>query len=180
MNKRLFIAVDLPDEVNRTLGEYAEVLRDIHWYKPTEYHLTIKFIGDTEQERFENIKEVLGQIEHPVFRLKVNRLGYFPPDRHPRVIWAGFEESTALDNLHQKVEERLFELGVEKEDRAFTPHVTLGRNKDVPRKRVESYIEKRNDIYIPDIPVSSFILYSSELSSDGAVHTPEETYSLID
>lgn len=178
MGKRLFVAVDLPDEVNQLLGSYAEVLRDVRWYEPSAYHLTLKFIGEVTSEKMRAIQEQLEQVSGEPFRLTINRLGYFPPNRHPRVIWAGFDECEPLQKLHDDIEEKLKQLGVEKEDRDYIPHITLGKNKGVPKTRVETYIDRRSDIYIPDIPVDSFILYSSELTPDGAIHTPEQTYPL--
>lgn len=180
MSKRLFVAIDLPDTTNRALHEYAEVLRDVRWYKPSRYHLTLKFIGDTDMSDYAAIEESLGKISHAPFRLTIDKLGYFPPDRHPRVIWAGFEYCESLHHLQQKVEETLAELDIEKESREYIPHVTLGKNKGVPRTRVESFLDKRSDIYIPDIPVDSFILYSSELTPEGAVHTREKIYQLTE
>lgn len=180
MGKRLFVAIDLPDTTNRALNEFAEVLRDVRWYEPSRYHLTLKFIGDTNTSDYSAIKEALEQISHSPFSLTIDRMGYFPPNRHPRVIWAGFEYSEPLHDLHHKVEETLTELGIEKESRDYTPHITLGKNKGVPRTRVETFLDKRSDIYIPDIPVDSFILYSSELTPEGAIHTREKIYQLTE
>ncbi len=180
MGKRLFVAIDLTDKANRALNEYAEVLRDVRWYEPSRYHLTLKFIGDTETSDYVAIESSLEQIAHAPFSLTIDKMGYFPLNRHPRVIWAGFEYCESLHQLHDKVEDTLAELGIEKESRDYKPHVTLGKNKGVPRSRVASFIDKRSDIYIPDIPVDSFILYSSELTPEGAIHRREKIYPLTE
>lgn len=180
MGKRLFVAVDLPDKVNRQLVNYAEVLRDVRWYGPSDYHLTLKFIGEVESDQMQQVRQELKEVSQPPFHVTINSLGYFPPGRHPRVIWAGFDDSPDLQHLHQSIEDTLLELGVERDDRDYIPHITLGKNKSVPKTRVETYLERRSDIHIPDIPVDSFILYSSELTPDGAIHTPEQIYPLQD
>jgi 2'-5' RNA ligase len=180
MSKRLFVAIDLPDRVNHQLVNYAGELHDVRWYGPDDYHLTLKFIGEVEEQTEQNIRKQLDEVRLTPFTVTINRLGYFPPDRHPRIIWAGFEASESLQALHDDIDERLSEMGVEREKRDFTPHITLGKNKGVPKTRVETYLERRSDIHIADIPVDSFILYSSELTPDGAVHTPEKTYQLRD
>lgn len=177
--KRLFVAIDPPDDVKQQLENVQEPFNGLRWQNSDNYHLTLKFIGDTPVDQQQRIEETIADITADSFNLTINGLGYFPPNRHPRVIWAGVEEIPELMQLQTTIEERLADLGIEKENRDYHPHITIGKNKEVQRHKVEEFIDRHGDFKIPGIPVSEFILYSSELTSEGAVHTSEKSIPLF-
>lgn len=177
---RLFVAIDLPEEHNRRLagiGPDSE-LDGVRWYPADQLHLTLKFIGEEPPGRLDEITEQLTDLPVDPFTMTVQGLGYFPPNRHPRVIWAGLDENRRLQNLQQNVENMLESIGIEPEKRDFTPHITLGKNKSVNKTRVEQLIEEHKHLLIEDITVDRFTLYASELHPDGAEHIPQAEFML--
>lgn len=177
---RLFVAIDLPEKINEKLADIGAQsgLSGIRWYPAEQLHLTLKFIGDQPVGRLDEFKQQLTDLPVDSFTMDVEGLGYFPPNRHPRVIWAGLRENDLLQNLQQNVENVLEEIGVKPERRAYTPHITLGKNKSVNKTRVEEFIGNHSDLLFEDVPVQKFTLYASELHPDGAVHIPQEEFEL--
>ncbi|MFH5885577.1 RNA 2',3'-cyclic phosphodiesterase [Halalkalibaculum sp. DA3122] len=176
---RLFIAIDLPDWVAARLSELQDHGLDIRWTTPETMHLTLRFVGDMEDtaER-EQLIENLYEIRVPAFEMSINELGYFPPRKHPKIIWAGIQENRTLLNLQEMVEQACRTAGVEPEDRTFIPHVTIGRVGGESRKEVHSFFNRNKKIQIEGIPVDKFILYQSKLRPEGAQHIPVEYFAL--
>ncbi len=131
---RLFVAITLPDEVKTALaglrGELDRGLTSVRWVREESIHLTLKFLGDVEVTRLEDIRGELmtvvpGEMSIP---LEAAGVGVFPHHRAPRVLWVGFREvPEALAMLQQQVESEMERLGFPPERRAFNPHLTLGR-----------------------------------------------------
>lgn len=136
---RLFVALELPDALRGRLEEATAPLRatdlPVRWVDAAQLHLTLKFIGQVEEQRAGRISEALEETVAghggPVLRL--GGVGAFPSLRSPRVIWMGVEASPPLAALQKAVEDALATLGVEREKRDFHAHVTLGRT----RRRLE-------------------------------------------
>ncbi len=136
---RVFVALELPEALRNRLAEATVPLRapdlPVRWVDPAQLHLTLKFIGQVEEERVERMSEALSRTVagHQGVSLRLGGVGAFPSLRSPRVIWMGVEASPPLMALQEAVEDAMAELGVEPENRAFHPHVTLGRT----RRRLE-------------------------------------------
>ena len=176
---RLFVAIDLPEEINEQLADIGGHLDGIRWYDAHQLHMTLKFIGEVQRVKFESIREKLNQINGDAFELTVDGLGYFPPKRHPRVIWAGVQENAKLLGLQQDIEDVLSKEGIEPDNRKFKPHITLGKNIAVNKRKVEQFInDEGHDLLIQQVPVNQFKLYSSELNPQGAIHRIEQIYLL--
>lgn len=133
---RLFVAINLPDDVRRRVHEGVAGVRDrempARWTDPDQYHVTLKFIGQVRPDRRDDHVEVLRRIGagyRPV-ELTVRELGAFPSLRRPRVIWIGVHPTPQLRALKHDLEHGYASLGVERETRAFRPHVTLARAED--------------------------------------------------
>ncbi len=131
---RLFTAIDIPDEIRHALGATIGRLRPsakISWTNPEKLHITTKFIGDWSESRLEEVKAVLKSVGSPgAIRITVADLGYFPDARHPHTFWAGVKASPELAVLAHSTENAVAALGVAKEDRKFSPHLTLARIRD--------------------------------------------------
>lgn len=130
---RLFVAVNLPADVRRKVEEAVAVVRDrgmpARWTDASQYHVTLKFIGRVRPDRRDAHAEVLRRIGsgyRPV-DVTVGELGAFPSLRRPRVIWMGVEATPQLRALKHDLEHGYASLGVDRETRAFRPHVTLAR-----------------------------------------------------
>ena len=131
---RLFIALNLPDEVRTALHESAAPLRDaaprgVAWVRPDGLHLTLKFLGEVEEPRVADVDAALRRVaaSHAAVRVVIGGVGAFPSLARPRVVWAGVDASPRLELLQHDVEAACATLGFEVEGRAFRPHVTLGR-----------------------------------------------------
>lgn len=172
---RLFVAIDPPDEVRAALDLLLENLRGVSWTPPGQYHLTLRFIGETPAERFEAIHHALEPIRVEPFILPVVGVGAFPHDRPPRVLWAGLGGGhPRLHQLRQRVDDALLHAGLADLDvRTFHPHITLGRcGPGTSPGAVAAFLKQHRDFAAPDFRVGSFTLYRSDLAPAGAVHTP--------
>lgn len=131
---RLFIAIELPPEVQEVLGATQSMLArqpmPVRWVDPAGTHLTLKFLGATSPERVGLIEAALDDVarRHHPFLLKTAGVGSFPNRKAPRVIWLGVAgDLGALGAIQQDVEQFVAPLGYPTERRAFNPHLTLGR-----------------------------------------------------
>lgn len=132
---RTFVAIEFPEEVRDRLWAAAAPLRKpdwtIRWVGPERLHMTLKFIGEIEEGRADEFGRALDRAVGGIapFPVRLGGVGAFPSLDRPRVLWIGVEAPPALEALHRAVEEELSALGVDPDDRAFHPHVTLGRVK---------------------------------------------------
>src|SRR5579859_2657351 len=114
---RLFIAIDLDDPIRQRILRFMEGVRgfapEVRWISPASLHITLKFIGESNQ------------IQAAQTQISFRGSGFFPTARSPRVFWIGVEADEHLALAARSVEEALLPLGIEKEERAFTPHLTL-------------------------------------------------------
>jgi RNA 2',3'-cyclic 3'-phosphodiesterase len=132
---RTFIAVDLSDAIKDNLTALQEELgRDAHgvkWTQVHNMHLTLLFLGDVDQLEVVEICRVVQarSRRHKQFTLQAEGLGAFPNMRRPKILWAGITAGKdELRALHADLEDGLLELGCyRREDREYTPHLTLGR-----------------------------------------------------
>lgn len=178
---RLFIALDLPEDVVAALDRLCEGLPGARWSDPEQFHLTLRFVGEVGQGLFYEIGEALASVRHPPFELALKGLGQFPPRGAPHTLWAGVDDpSGALPTLRRRIERALEEVGAEPERRKFTPHVTLGRFRvPPPEERLGSYLFRRNLFRTARFPVGSFALCSSRLRPDGSLHATEARYDFV-
>lgn len=179
---RAFIAIELPPAAHAELARVIARLRTGHersvkWVDPEIIHLTLKFLGNTPNEKASAITEAVRQATRTVapFSLETTGLGAFPNAGAPRVIWAGVGGDLAtLRTLQEQIDRALIPLGFAPEARDFSPHVTLGRVRDgiPPRDRVD--LGKRlGSIVLPErmgIPVTHVCLMKSTLTPKGPLY----------
>ena len=175
---RSFIAIELPDEVKASLAGIQQGLKksgaDIRWVKTDNIHLTLKFLGDIEEEIVPDIIHVLkGTCQHHnVFSIEISGIGTFPAKKSPRVLWAGIHDNGELIKLHAEIEEGMASLGIDTEKRAFAPHLTFGRFRS-PRRRdllIEQIDMMRHESF-GLFDVRSIYLIKSDLKPSGAVYS---------
>jgi len=177
---RSFIAIDLPPRLQEALGALARELQEVRapvtWVKPERIHLTLKFLGDVASERIPDIQQGLEEVAKRAasFRLTATGCGAFPTLQQMRVIWVGLRaDGTALNRLQQAVEEAMAQLGYKREQRAFKPHLTLGRVKGRHHLRLlQELLLQRQDFTAEAFDVTELVLYKSELRPEGARYTP--------
>ncbi len=176
---RLFVAIDLPPDIAAQLQGICYGVPGARWVQPEQMHLTLRFIGEVDGGVFRDIKEGLGAIMTEGFALQVKGLGFFPPRKTPKVLWAGIAPVEEVSGLRNKIENVLLGMGLGPEGRKYSPHITLARLHDTPLARLSRFLAGNGLFATEAFPVSEFHLYSSELTSKGAFHTIEASYPLL-
>lgn len=175
MGLRCFISLELPEELKKNIYGYIEKLKaagsDVKWIPPENLHLTLKFLGNTPEELLKNINERLISLSksHDRFSLQVSGAGAFPNIKYPRVIWLGVHDSEETIKLQRDIDESMAELGFKRDEKQFTPHLTIGRvrslrNKDALIKELAALKE----VDFGKIEVNNITLMKSELKQGGA------------
>lgn len=179
---RLFVAVELGPEVRAALGDLQRDLRGrglerLRWTREEGIHLTLKFLGETPEERVPDIVEALERSVpgHRRHRLALARLGTFGGKSRPRVLWVDLDgEREALGALQASVESALAEIGFPAEDRRFSPHLTLARVRPETARDVAGPIARAIEtveVLRAIVPVEEVSLMQSRLGPGGAVYT---------
>lgn len=178
---RLFVAIELPQVTRDALARLQGGLPDVRWMDDTQMHLTLRFIGEVDGPAFEDIAVALSAVECERFSLALSGLGHFPPRGKPKTLWAGVDPSPDLIRLRDKVETALAALGFAHEKRNYQPHVTLARSSaGIKQGPLGAYLTANALFRAPPFAVSSFALFSSYLTHDGARYTVEAEYPLVE
>jgi len=134
---RAFIAIALSLQTKNAVSKIQEILKSglpkISWTKPDNLHITLKFLGEISSEQAENIKQIITEIAKTTneFRIKLVNLGVFPNLAQARIIWIGDNKTRlALKQIVEQLELKLAAIGMLKETRIFSNHLTLGRIKN--------------------------------------------------
>lgn len=178
MSIRLFVALDPPQGARQELSALCCGLPGARWTPMEQLHLTLCFIGETDGTTFLDIRDALQEVRAPACTLALQGLGFFPPRREPRVLWAGVRADNALTLTQQRILTRLRRCGVQPETRKFTPHITLARLQEEARPRLQRYLQAHALFSGSPFTVRHFTLYSSVLGRSGATHLPEAEYAL--
>lgn len=176
---RSFIAIELSEEAREELGRVIDLLKksgaNVKWVKPGTVHLTLKFLGDVPEGRIQEIENALKGVsgKFPPFSMTLGQVGVFPDWKYVKVIWVGIAEGAQdAQELAKEVDEELSRIGFEKEKRPFKCHLTLGRVRSSRAKKELKEEALSVELKPVNIPAKSIVLFSSELTSTGAVHTP--------
>src|SRR5215468_9672246 len=134
---RLFVAVEISAEIRERITEFVDQIRPrlapARWSHPEGLHITLKFLGNVADQRRAPIEDALARIKASPFHLSLRNIGVFPNPKSPRVLWVGIDSGPELPELAGRTDDALAPLGIEREKRAFTPHVTLARFKEGSR-----------------------------------------------
>lgn len=141
-------------------------------------HLTLRFIGDTAQDRVEAITECMTDAAKRTgkFTLRLDDTGAFPDLRQPKVLWVGIKgEIERLQMLHSRLEGALARIDIPPEDRVYNPHLTVGRmQREVPPMAAGQVGQAFSHIRLPEprptLPVEYLVLYRSRLMVDGPAY----------
>ena len=175
---RLFVGLALPYEVCERLSDLPRGLPNARLIKPENIHLTLRFIGEVDEDKAADIDEMLAGVRAPAFDLTLNGVGYFGKGHRAHTLWVGVEPNPALEHLQTKMESACVRAGLEPEGRKFTPHVTIAKLHDPAMARLQDYIESHGLLRLDPIPADHFTLFSSHLSHKGAEYTAERDYPL--
>jgi 2'-5' RNA ligase len=173
---RLFVALRFPDEVRRSLAALCAGVPGARWVNPDQFHLTLRFIGEVDGRAARTIGEELAGIVVPSFNLELFGVGTFGDKRKANSLWAGVRPNAMLNRLQDKVDNAMLRAGLPPDRRKFMPHVTLARLNNAPFDRLGAFLSHHALYAAPACHVDRFVLYSSFLSSSGAIYTPEHVY----
>ncbi len=175
--KRLFAAIKIHPSANyiRLFNEISSSLRHerIKWVEPENMHLTLKFLGETDESK---IPEIIRAIEASIvniipFTLQIHNTGIFGSRYDPKVIWFGVEKKPELESLVQNIIAGLEKQGWEPNRQNFVPHLTIGRIKELKDKTLfQNIISKYNAVEIQEENVKEITLYESILRSEGPLY----------
>jgi RNA 2',3'-cyclic 3'-phosphodiesterase len=183
--KRIFIAIRIEpgEKLAGMISSFKMALKNdsIKWTEISNIHITLVFLGDTEEKRVREIDTILAEICHGFgdFDLVLRGAGVFKNLKDPRVLWTGIDHSEQMINLNRHISARLRDTGTKLEDRPFSPHLTLGRIKKITDPvKMKALIDEFNGKEIQRVHVSGIILYESILRPEGPVYRAIGKYCL--
>ena len=183
MPLRVFIAVEIPPSIRQAIHDQTESLRAalgrdlVRWVPVENMHLTLKFLGNVPAAHLEFVKQMLAQSAGRIspFDLTIGGLGSFPNSKRIRVLWVGIHAGSELTDLQREIDTGAANLGYEKDDRPFSPHLTLGRvRQGVDDKTLQGIRNAAATFQLGRIGtarVESIHLYQSDLHTDGSTYT---------
>jgi len=193
---RLFIALDIDDGIRERIARFVEGVQgfasNARWVKPESLHVTLKFIGEQPEPAVEQIKPALGTVSAATAEIQFRGYGFFPTAKSARVFWIGMEADPKLAALAALVDDKMAALGIPKEERVFSPHLTLARGPggsgsprwrkgDGPNRAFERLQEKLAALPAPEfgtMTAREFFLYQSKLSPKGSQYTKLAGFAL--
>jgi 2'-5' RNA ligase len=193
---RLFLALDIDDPIRERISRFVDGVRDsspdARWVKPESLHVTLKFIGEQPDDAVEKIKQALADVSAATTEINFHGYGFFPTPKSARVFWIGMESGPQLAQLALAIDERMANLGIKKEDRAFSPHLTLARTAggsgsprwrkgDGPNRSFSYLQEKLSALPVPEFGTMTpreFFLYQSQLSPKGSKYIKLANFAL--
>lgn len=191
---RAFLAVEVKDDLRKQIAQVQQDLKQrlsrevsrevrISWVHPTSIHLTIKFLGDIDEQLVDPMRAAIGQVlrEHRAIQIPLERLGAFPRPQQPRVLWVGAseqweqgEDGKRLEGFHRAIEDCCATFDFAPEGRPLSPHLTLARIKEgerhIGQALAKSGVMDRS-LTLTSLAIESVVLMKSELRPTGSVYT---------
>lgn len=171
---RLFIGIDIPQDLKEELSRLTDKLKkcdcDAKWVELQNLHLSLKFLGEVDEDKIKNIKEILNATgnKHPALELNFENFGFFPNEKYPRVFFVATDKEGELKRIYSDIETALQNLGFEKEER-FKSHITLARFRSL--KNIEALKKQVGSLTIKDkFTVNEITLFKSTLKPQGPVY----------
>jgi RNA 2',3'-cyclic 3'-phosphodiesterase len=190
MMLRSFIAVEIPAEIQKSIANSIASIKNtlpkplIRWGAEHNVHLTLKFLGDVSPANLERLAETL-KVEastHEMFKMSIGGLGAFPDQRRARVIWIGLDAPPALGALQRGVDAAALQLGYPKEERPFSPHLTIGRVAQTASaadlQKIRRALESTKVGVLGTVIVNAIHIFKSDLQPGGSIYTHLYTLSM--
>ena len=193
---RIFVGIDLDEEIRTKIARLLEGVRgfaaDVRWVRPESLHITLKFIGEQKPEQVVAITERLQLVEGKRAEVRFAGYGFFPTAKAPRVFWIGIQAGPELVELASGVDSALAELQIPREERPFSPHLTLargGRGSGSPKWRkgdgpnsafaeLQKRLAAMSELDFGTMTAREFFLYQSQLSPGGSKYTKMQRFPL--
>lgn len=177
MSHRLFVAICPPEAVIDAMIDTMDGIENARWQDETQLHLTLRFVGEVDTPRANDVADALRSICLAPFEIAFRGVGHFERRHWPNAVWAGVEPSETLDILRKKIERAVVAAGLEPETRRFVPHVTLARLNHSCGP-VGDWMARHGDFAAGPMMVDSFTLYESTLTASGPFYEPVVRYPL--
>ncbi len=175
---RLFVAIDLPADVQRRLLRLVPAVSGVRPVAATQVHLTLHFLGGVAAAAVEPLATALAGVAWHGFSLVLAGGGRFPPRGPASVLWIGVRESPGLEEVHAAIGSALERLGHAVETRPFTPHVTLARvQRHAGRAAGADFFRAADDLEPLGVAVDRFHLYRSDRGPSGQVHAVVRSFA---
>ena len=190
MMLRSFIAVEIPAEIQNAIAHSIASIKNtlpkplIRWVAPHNVHLTLKFLGDVSPANLERLADTLKDeiVTHKMFSMSIGGIGAFPTQRRARVIWVGLDAPPALAALQRGVDAVSVQLGYPREERPFSPHLTIGRvaqtASSTDLQQIRSALESTKVGILGTVCVEAIHIFKSDLQPGGSVYTLLHTLSM--
>jgi 2'-5' RNA ligase len=193
---RLFIALDIDDVIRERITRFIEGVRgfapDARWMKTESLHVTLKFIGQQPDDAVSSINDALADVSAQPMDIQFRGYGFFPTVKSARVFWVGMEADPRLASLAATIDQHMATLEIAKEERSFSPHLTLARGSggsgsprwhrgDGPNRTFNLLQEKLSALPAPEFGMMTareFFLYQSRLSPKGSTYTKLASFAL--
>jgi 2'-5' RNA ligase len=182
---RTFVCIEIPETIKERIAELQRHLRQmdsrVSWTKPSNIHLTLKFLGDVPPSRIESVRQATERsvISIAPFEIEIGGAGCFPSPRSPRVLWVGLITlPDSLNRVHKRLEEELFREGFPRELKRFSPHLTLGRVRDPRNSALLAEELEARGFEGEKFEAREIIVMRSELKPTGSVYTQQATIRL--
>lgn len=186
---RSFVCIELPGDIKRDVSGFISQIRGldmgVKWVEEHNLHITLRFLGEepiTKVEKMKNsLVKAIPALRLSPFKLSLKGIGVFPDWNRPRVIWVGLEGEglSKLRLLRDTIEAEARRLDFVKDDKSFSPHITLGRAKTGRiSSELKAYLEGRSDLSFGEFLVRDLILMRSQLFPSGPIYTPLATFVL--
>ena len=183
--KRTFIAVKIKPE-DKLLKTYTKLKNEldnekIKWVNSDNFHLTLFFLGDTSEEKIEEVKNQLSNIadQYAGFSIRLQGIGVFKNISKPRVLWVGIHQYDILQSLKTLIDKEMTVLGFHPEAREFKPHLTLARIKWInDKQKLSQLLEEYKLEFFQQTEIKELVYYESVLRSTGPIYKPIEKYML--
>lgn len=177
---RLFIAIELPEEIKVELIRLRTGIPRARWVPVEQIHLTLAFLGETDEETARKLAAGLARIKADPFRLLPRGIGCFPNLQRPRVVWTGLKPEPNLLRLAAAVHESVLAAGIALDERPFSPHLTVARLTPPCSVELSAFLDKHAGLALKPFDVREFTLFQSLLTRQGAMHIPLRSFPLAD
>ena len=179
---RTFIAIEIPEKIRAEIFHIFEKINGTNlisgnFVEKDNLHLTLKFLGELTGEQLQKVKEKLSEINFSKFDLETDGIGFFPNENYIRVMWVGLKGAKLLQ-LQKIIEDKVYEVGIRKDDKAFSSHLTVARIKNIKNKTL--FLEKIKNLRIKEesFSVKNFSLFKSELIENETRYKKIQDFSL--
>ncbi len=178
---RLFAGIELPDNIKDELYALRGGVPGAKWTERDNLHITLRFIGNIDEDDANDLHDGFMQIQAPAFSLSMTQVGFFATGAQIRHLWAGVSYYQPLDFLHDKIESVINRYGLGADPRKFHAHATLAKLNGTTAEDVQRFIEYNNLFHSEEFTVDHFTLFSSHKRSDGdgSYYRAEAEYPLF-